>query len=102
MRMIVMFDLPVGTALQRRAATQFRNFLVKDGYSMLQFSIYVRICNGVDSVAKHRARVEGEVPDNGSVRTLVVTEKQFASMDILVGSFVPADQSAATAQIVFF
>ncbi len=102
MRIIVMFDLPVRTALQRKAATQFRTFLVKDGYSMLQFSIYVRICNGAYSVAKHLARVEGEVPANGSVRALVVTEKQFASMEILLGGFIPADQSAADCQIGFF
>lgn len=102
MRIIVMFDLPVVTASQRRAASQFRNFLIQDGYSMMQFSIYVRICNGVDSVAKHRARVEGAVPVNGSVRILVVTDKQFASMDILVGGYAPSDVSTSEAQIGFF
>ena len=102
MRMVVMFDLPVGTPSQRRAAARFRNFLIQDGYSMMQFSIYVRICNGIDAVAKHRARVEAEVPQNGSVRVLVVTDKQFASMDILTGSYVIADISATDAQIGFF
>lgn len=102
MRMVVMFDLTVGTPSQRRAAARFRTFLIQDGYSMMQFSIYVRICNGIDAVAKHRARVEAEVPQNGSVRVLVVTDKQFASMDILTGSYVIADISATDAQIGFF
>lgn len=40
MRMIVFFDLPVGTARERKAATKFRNFLIKDGYHMVQYSVY--------------------------------------------------------------
>ena len=39
---LVMFDLPVVTNEERKVATQFRNFLLKDGYIMLQFSIYIR------------------------------------------------------------
>jgi len=102
MRMVVMFDLPVGTSSQRRAAARFRTFLIQDGYNMMQFSVYLRICNGIDAVAKHRARVEAEVPQNGSVRVLVVTDRQFASMDILTGSYIIADISASDAQIGFF
>jgi len=56
MRLIVMFDLPTGTAGERRAANQFRHFLLHDGYYMMQFSIYVRLCNGQEAAAKHRSR----------------------------------------------
>ena len=49
MRLIVMFDLPVMTKAERRAATQFRNFLLNDGYYMMQFSIYIRLCNGIEA-----------------------------------------------------
>ena len=52
MRMIVFFDLPVQTKTERRHATAFRNFLLKDGYHMLQFSVYARVCNGNDAVQK--------------------------------------------------
>ena len=45
MRMIVFFDLPVKTKNERREATRFRNFLMNDGYHMLQFSVYARVCN---------------------------------------------------------
>lgn len=54
MRLIVMFDLPTGTAGERRAANQFRHFLLHDGYYMMQFSIYVRLCNGQEAATKHR------------------------------------------------
>lgn len=55
MRMIVFFDLPVQTKTERRHATAFRNFLLKDGYHMLQFSVYARVCNGNDAVQKHES-----------------------------------------------
>lgn len=50
MRMIVFFDLPVTTAAKRKAANQFRQFLVKDGYQMLQLSVYARIVRGRDAI----------------------------------------------------
>ena len=51
MRIVVFFDLPVVTAKEKKAATKFRKFLIKDGYNMMQWSVYSRICNGTDSVA---------------------------------------------------
>lgn len=53
MRILVMFDLPVKTKQQRRQATQFRNFLVRDGFHMVQLSVYARVCNGRDAVETH-------------------------------------------------
>jgi len=69
---------------------------------MMQFSIYVRICNGVEAIDKHRMRVQQAVPDNGSVRMLAVTERQYATMEILTGDYISADQSAADSQLCFF
>ena len=80
MRMIVFFDLPVQTKTERRHATAFRNFLLKDGYHMLQFSVYARVCNGNDAVKKHESRLRASLPPNGSIRLLVVTEKQYQSI----------------------
>ena len=57
MRILVMFDLPVKTKAERRSATQFRNFLVGDGYHMVQYSVYARVCNGRDSVETHKKRI---------------------------------------------
>lgn len=86
MRMLVFFDLPVKTAAQRRVATQFRNFLLKDGYHMLQYSLYARVCCGADAVNTHHMRLYAHLPDNGSVRLLTITEKQYAAIEILVGN----------------
>ncbi|EOT23684.1 CRISPR-associated endoribonuclease cas2 [Eubacterium sp. 14-2] len=85
MRMIVFFDLPVVTAKERKAAAKFRNFLLKDGYHMMQFSVYTRICNGTDAVEKHEARLNLNLPSKGSVRLLTITEKQYESIHILLG-----------------
>ncbi len=85
MRMIVFFDLPVTTSKDRKAAAKFRDFLLKDGYHMMQFSVYTRVCNGTDAVEKHEARLNLNLPSRGSIRLLTITEKQFESMHILLG-----------------
>lgn len=102
MRMLVFFDLPVKTANQRREATRFRNFLLKDGYHMVQYSLYARVCNGIDAVEKHERRLNSSLPDNGSVRLLVVTEKQYESIKILVGNLTVNEVSASPEQLTLF
>ncbi|MCL2771295.1 MAG: CRISPR-associated endonuclease Cas2 [Firmicutes bacterium] len=86
MRIIVFFDLPVGTKKERREATQFRNFLLKDGFYMMQFSVYSRIVNGTDALEKHYRRIDANNPETGSVRVLTVTEQQFSKMKIILGN----------------
>lgn len=102
MRILVFFDLPVVTKQERRVATQFRNFLLKDGYHMVQFSVYSRICNGRDAVQKHKERIYKNVPDNGSVRLMVITEKQYEAVEILVGEKVQDDAPAAYEQLTIY
>ncbi len=102
MRILVFFDLPVKTAAQRRQATGFRNFLIKDGYHMVQFSVYARVVNGADAVEKLRARLKANLPDNGSVRMLAITEKQYASIDILLGRYRPEEEGAKFEQLTIF
>jgi len=88
--LFVFFDLPVGTKDQRRAASRFRNFLKDDGYMMLQFSVYARVCRGDDAAEKHVARVCKNLPTTGSVRSLQVTDRQYGRMRLLLGK---ADKS---------
>jgi CRISPR-associated protein Cas2 len=83
--LFVFFDLPVGTKAQRRAATRFRNFLKDDGYMMLQFSVYARVCKGEDGAMKHVARVTRNLPGEGSIRALQVTDRQYGKMRLLLG-----------------
>lgn len=99
MWVFVFFDLPVGTKTERRNATKFRNFLINDGYDMMQFSVYNRVCRGQDAVDKHLARLTKNLPPRGSIRALQVTERQFARMKTLVGD-VKQHEKTATDQLV--
>ena len=99
MWMFVFFDLPVGTKTQRRHATRFRNFLKDDGFMMLQFSVYARVMRGEEAVDKHLGRVTKQLPPAGSVRTLTVTERQYARMKLLVGESAK-NEKAAQQQLV--
>ncbi len=102
MRILILFDLPVKTIKERRVATRFRNFLLKDGYHMLQFSVYARVCNGMDAVEKHKKRIYGNVPDNGSIRLMVLTEKQFETMEVLVGKLKVEETNFVCQQLTIF
>ena len=77
MRLIVMFDLPVITEEEKRIYGKFRKFLLKDGYIMMQYSIYSRVCKNSDDVEKHVNRIKQNLPDKGNIRLLQVTEKQY-------------------------
>ncbi|MFD1805272.1 CRISPR-associated endonuclease Cas2 [Pasteurella oralis] len=102
MRLIVFFDLPVTTKEKRKAASQFRHFLLKDGYQMLQLSVYARIIRGRDAMQKHNKRLCEHLPEEGSIRCLEVTEKQFASMTILLGELKPQEKKVNANQMLLF
>ena len=102
MRMLVFFDLPVKTKSEQSVARKFRSFLLKDGYHMIQYSLYARVCNGLYSVEKHEQRLRANLPENGSVRLLVITEKQYESIRILVGAYHPEESSSDIEQLSFF
>lgn len=95
MWLMVFFDLPVGSKAERRHATRFRNFLKDDGYLMLQWSVYARICRAEDGIEKHLTRVVKNLPPKGSVRTLQVTDKQYGRMKLLVGESTKSERAAA-------
>ena len=99
MRMIVFFDLPVKEKAAQREAAKFRKFLIEDGYLMVQFSVYSRVCNGYDAVKTHENRLKAHLPANGSVRLLTITEKQYESMQILLGEFKQSDTQVAYEQL---
>lgn len=99
MRMIVFFDLPVKEKAEQKAASKFRNFLIKDGYLMVQFSVYSRVCAGYDAVRTHEMRLKRNLPPNGSVRLLTITEKQYESMSILLGEYKQSDLTVSYEQL---
>lgn len=95
----MLFDLPVKEKTAQKAATKFRKFLIDDGYLMLQYSVYTRVCNGYDAVKTHEKRLKAHLPENGSVRLLTITEKQYESMQILLGEFKQSDTPVSYEQL---
>jgi CRISPR-associated protein Cas2 len=87
---MVAFDLPVVTPEERKRATQFRKFLLDDGYQMMQFSVYVRPCVSFARQETHIRRVRMAVPEEGSVRALFITKAQWERAFIIHGK--PAKQ----------
>jgi CRISPR-associated protein Cas2 len=81
MWIVVMFDLPVLTKRQRKAATSFRKDLIKDGFDRIQYSVYSRPCPSEENATVHAARVKACLPPDGQVRILRFTDKQYARME---------------------
>lgn len=84
--LVVAFDLPVGTKAQRKQATDFRGFLIDDGYHMIQFSVYARACVSFARQETHIDRVKKNLPPEGSVRAIFVTRAQWERSFIIHGS----------------
>jgi CRISPR-associated protein Cas2 len=80
-----LFDLPVTTKAARKRYAAFRHYLLKEGFSMMQFSVYVRYNGTEESTQAMRRRVRAEIPPNGHVRLLSVTDHQFGKMEIYYG-----------------
>lgn len=85
MWVLVMFDLPVDTKEARRRYTRFRKKLLKDGFGMMQYSVYFRHCASKENAELHTTRVEKAVPPDGEVRVLTITDKQFERMRVFWG-----------------
>ena len=85
MRIIVFFDLPTETATDRREYRRFRKLLIKNGFIMMQESVYSKIV--LNSTAKDAVLeiIRKNKPSEGLVQSLTVTEKQFAGMEFIVG-----------------
>ncbi|HEU0043980.1 CRISPR-associated endonuclease Cas2 [Sphingomonas sp.] len=80
MWIFVMFDLPVGTKTESRAATKFREFLLDEGFEKSQFSIYARFCNGKEQYEAYLRRIEAHLPDKGDIHILSFTDRQYENI----------------------
>jgi CRISPR-associated protein Cas2 len=83
--LIVLFDLPTATLEERADYRHFREFLLDDGFVILQFSVYGRHCASEENAFVHRHRVHGALPPDGEVRLLSMTDKQFGRMSVFHG-----------------
>lgn len=85
MWLVTMFDLPVDSKAARKRYTQFRKRLLQDGFTMLQFSVYIRHCASMATAEMHMTRVGAWVPLDGEVRLVTLTEKQHQRMRVFLG-----------------
>ena len=85
MRVIVFFDLPVTTSAERREAARFRKGLVKDGFLMMQESVYCKLALNPTAANGIMNAVRARRPSKGLIQMLVVTEKQFSRMEFVLG-----------------
>lgn len=102
MRVFVMFDLPTHTKQARKSYARFRKRLIYNGFSMLQYSVYMRICKGITSANNHIQKLRGILPPAGHVRAFVITEKQFDAMQILLGEPSVNEVKNAPLQLTLF
>ena len=87
MRMLVFFDLPTFTTEDKRQYRQFRKLLIKNGFIMLQESVYCKMMTSPSMENLIKLLIHKNKPSQGIIQTLVVTEKQFVKMDYVVGEY---------------
>ncbi len=86
MRVIVFFDLPVLTEKNRKDYRDFRKFLIKSGFLMMQESVYCKLVQNSTAADAILENVKKNKPSAGLVQLLKVTEKQYSKMEFIVGS----------------
>lgn len=85
MWVLVLFDLPTETKKERKAAADFRKNIMADGFTMFQFSIYLRHCASRENADVHIKRVKSILPEFGKVGIICLTDKQFGDMELFYG-----------------
>ena len=85
MWVLIFFDLPTETSEERKIASKFRKEIMQDGFTMFQFSIYLRHCASRENAEVHIKRTKDKLPNKGHIGIMCVTDKQFGMMEIFYG-----------------
>jgi len=85
MRILVFFDLPVETAKDRKIYSNFRKFLIKEGFIMMQKSVYTKLALNNSIANSIKDKIYKNKPRKGIVQMLTITEKQFSSIEFITG-----------------
>lgn len=85
MWVIVLFDLPTDTKRARQQYTRFRKALLDDGFTMMQYSVYMRHSASEENAQVHVKRIKAKLPPDGEVRIVKITDKQFAKIQVFYG-----------------
>ena len=80
MWMFVLFDLPVLEKEERKSATAFRNFLLDEGFSMTQYSVYNRLLSGREAADKYARKIFERLPEERTVDIICNTDKQYENI----------------------
>lgn len=80
MWLVVLFDLPVGTKKERKAATKFREKLLDLGFEMSQYSVYLRFCASKEHAETYEKKIEAAMPKAGKVHMMSITDKQYENI----------------------
>jgi len=85
MWVLVLFDLPTVTKKEKKRAADFRKRVMRDGFVMFQFSMYIRHCPSMENAEVHIKRVKSFLPEFGHVGIITITDKQFGDMEVFYG-----------------
>ena len=85
MRLILFFDLPSKEDYEKKDYRFFHNSLIKNGYVMMQFSVYIKAINSFSKVQREIDKIRKEISRSGNIRVLAITEKQHLNMVIILG-----------------
>lgn len=101
MWLFVFFDLPTNTKRERKDAARFRKDLLTDGFTMMQYSVYVRHCASRENAEVHIKRVQTMIPDKGQISIISITDKQYSNIINYWGNKSPPKQRSG-AQLELF
>lgn len=101
MWIFIFFDLPTETKKERKIYAQFRKNLLRDGFTMFQFSIYLRHCPSRENADVHIKRVKSWLPKEGYIGILTIMDKQFGQMELFRGC-QQVKQDTPTQQLELF
>lgn len=104
MWLMIMFDMPTDTKKARKKYRYLRTKLLKEGYLMMQFSIYIRSYHSYESARSGKKKIKDFIATNtlkGKIRIIMFTDKQFSDMDIIIGT-KSEDEKNAPKQLLLF
>jgi len=101
MWVMVLFDLPTETKTDQKRAAKFRQNLLKHGFAMFQFSIYVRHCCSRENADVHIKRVKMLLPEYGKIGIMCITDKQFGMIELFENRN-PKEKQAIPQQLMLF
>ena len=101
MWMIVLFDLPVVDKEERKEATDFRKFLLDEGFHMSQFSVYYRLLSGKEAAESLSERIKQKLPREGKVDIVTITDKQYENIISYSGREKKKERKCSKQYLIF-